>query len=340
QAIEDVYQFINAEGDMVAHHFQQGIPYTAADTLDFSTYHQNIQNEIDGRISSTAAGKVIYLAIDSLNAGRDDVAKLWGEHESMDLPDPWGARGFDSPEVIEAYVEFSLAVLHRFETRYGTVPAYFNYASEISELMIHDPDQYSQFVTFAASVYGQLKAAYPSVKLMVSLALKSPGSGEMETVKTGFARISDYVDVVGISTYGYAFYSHQDKGNPDNLPPNWLNQIEDIAPGKAYGVTETGWIAEDLSIPAYSLEVQGSPAYQNSYLERLFSESQQDIQAQMIILFTAYDYDKLWSDTLGSDNLSKIWKDTGLRDEAFNDRSALATWREWQSLERDRRAAE
>ena len=61
--------------------------------------------------------------------------------------------------------------------------------------------------------------------------------------------MADYVDIVGVSTYGYAFYNHADKGNPDTLPADWLTQIRVIAPDKPYAVTETGWIAGNLSIP-------------------------------------------------------------------------------------------
>ncbi len=333
-AVTDVYDFINSEGDLVAHHLQQGIPFTAPNTLDFSTYDQNIKDEINGRISSTEHEKVIYLAIDSLNQGRDDLADLWESSPNMSRPAPWDTMGFADAEVITAFTEFSIAVIEKFKTDYGKIPEYFNYGTEASDLMINDSAKFNDYVTFAHYVYENLKAVYPSIKLMVSIALKTPGSAEMQTAKNGFAQIKDYVDVVGISTYAYAFYSHADKGNPDNLPADWLSQIETIAPGKPYAVTETGWIAENLSITAYSLNVTGSPAYQNNYLTRLFNECNDDISAETIIWFTAYDFDTLWTDTLGQDDLSKIWKDTGLIDESFNERESLSNWRQWMSRTR------
>ena len=42
----------------------------------------------------------------------------------------------------------------------------------------------------------------------------------------------------------------------------------------------------------------------------------------------------MWTDTLGQDNLSKIWKDTGLIDESFNERPGLDTREEWKVRER------
>ena len=333
QAVTNVYNTINSEGDIIAHHFQQGIPFTASNTLDFSTYHINIQNEINGRINNTASGKVIYLAIDSLNTSRDDLTDLWDASSNMTRTAPWDTRSFDDSEVISAYANFTIATIERFKTYYGVEPAYFNYGTEISELMINDSAKFTEFVSFASTIYSTLKNLYPSMKLMVSIALKDPGSTEMNTAASGFSQIEDYVDVVGISTYGYAFYTHSEKGNPDNLPSLWLKQIETIAPNKSYAVTETGWIAESLSIPAYSLNVTSSQNYQNNYLLKLINECN-DINAELVIWFTSYDFDTLWTDTLGMDDLSKIWKDTGLYDESLNPRTAYTTWNTWYNIAR------
>jgi len=170
QAQTDVYNFINTDGDLVAHHLLQGIPYVTAtdpsisNKLDLSVYPSKIQDEINGRISNTTSGKVIYLAIESLNSGRTDLIGLWdnnGEHQS--LPSSWAGRSFDDPNVISAYVNFSIAVIEQFKARYGTLPQYFNYAPEVSELMINDSAKFSKFITFAQYVYSSLKATYPNL---------------------------------------------------------------------------------------------------------------------------------------------------------------------------------
>lgn len=323
QAETDVYHFINTNGDIVAHHFQQGIPYNSALTFpNFSNYETNIQNEINNRVNLTENDKKIYLAIDSLNSARNDLTDFWGTSANTSRPSPWDSRSFNHNDVITAYKNFSLELIARFN------PTYFNYGSEISDLMLNSPAKFSEFVTFASQIYSTIKAYYPNLKLMVSIALKTPNSSQMQTVKSLFSQIKDYVDIVGISTYGYAFYSHVDKGDPDNLPSNWLSQIKEIAPDKEYAIVETGWIGENLSIPAYSLNVQSDEEKQKSYLEKLFKEAN-SINAKTIIWFSSYDYDTLWSDTLGSDNVSKIWKDTGIFDENLNERSSLDTWKKW-----------
>lgn len=323
QAETDVYDFINANGDLVAHHFQQGIPFNDASTFpNFSNYESNIQNEINNRINKTDNRKIVYLAVDSLNSSRDDLTDFWGTSANMTRPSPWDTRSFNDSQVITSYTNFALELIARFN------PEYFNYAPEISDLMINDAAKFNEFKTFAQQVYSNIKAYYPNLKLMVSIALKEPGSTKMTTAASGFAEIKDYVDIVGISTYGYAFYGHSDAGDPANLPSNWLSQIQTIAPNKTYAIVETAWIAEDLDIPAYTLSVNSDAIRQNTYLTKMFTEAN-SLNMEAIIWFSSHDYDTLWSDTLGSDNLSKIWKDTGLIDQDLNERSSLETWKNW-----------
>jgi hypothetical protein len=340
EAVSDTYTFINAEGDLVAHHFQQGLPYTAADPSDYSALDDSIQSEITGRIEATAHGKVLYLALDCLNGKRDDLATLWGSSPNLPLPEPWDTRGFDSPEVIDTYIGFASLLMGEFRTRYGVLPDYFNYAPEISELMIESPERYDDFCqVFAPAVYAALKGEFPDVDFMVSLALKTPGILEMDTVKAGFLHLAPYTDLVGISVYPYAFFSHENRGNPATLPPDWLSQITVLAPGFRYAVTEAGWPAEDVDITAsdWSLSVECTEAWQRDYLERLLTGSA-GLNAEAVIWFTGRDYDTLWVSSLGSDPVAALWRDTGLRDQVGNEREALTVWRDWFDSTRIRSA--
>lgn len=327
EAISNTYGVINNDGDLAAHHFQQGIPFgTTSGSL--SNYADNIQDEINGRISNTDSSLKLYLAIDSLNSARNDLTDYWGTSSNMSRVSPWDTRSFDDSEVIAAYSGFAIDVITAFETTFG-LPECFNYGPEISDLMLNDSEKFTEYLLFASGVHTNLKTEFPDLDLMVSIALKSPGSTDMATVTSGFDQIKDYVDIVGISTYGYVFYGHADAGNPANLPANWLTQITDIAPDKPYAVVETGWPAQDLVISNYSINTTCTPAWQDQYLSTLCTEAHNELQASLLIWFTPYDYDTLWNDTLGQDDVSRIWRDTGLIDENLDNRTALTTWRNW-----------
>ncbi len=323
-AVNDTYAKINANGDIIQHQLMGGIPWQEAYENKPENYHQNVKNEINDKITKSGPGKVIYLSIDPLNSSRNDLVPYWGAsmNEPLTAHSPWNTRDFDSPEVITAFTNFSLDMIGRFH------PKYFNYATEISELIINNPTRYAKFKTFAHQVYDNIKAVHPDLIILVSVAFKTPGSGDMSTIKTGMADISAYYDMLGMSIYPYAFFSHADKGNPANLPSSWFSQVTEISGTKPIAVTETGWIAEDLDFvnPTFP-DIFSDPSHQNDYIQKLFSEAEA-LNVQFVIWFTVVDYDLLWA-TLGSTDGAKVWRDAGLYKEDLSERPALATWRQW-----------
>lgn len=336
-AIDNVYSAIQLNGDIVAHHLQDGVPWVdASNDIDRSgnynaPYKASIDAEVNSRLSRTQSGKKIYLAIDAISGDRKQLNTNWKWNDlgQTQYPTGWDpVADIDNPVVYNAYANFAVQMIYRFD------PEYFNYASELSDILFWDDpnaptsDRFDKFVTFAQNVYPIIKAYYPNLKVMISVALKTPDSTKMDFLKAHFYKIAPYVDIVGVSTYGYAFYSHSDKGNPNNLPSNWLSQIKDIVGNKPIAITETGWIAENLNIAAYPLIESSTPTFQNDYLNLMFSQADA-LDTKFIIWFTAYDFDTLWTNTLGQDNLSRIWRDTGLYDENLVARPALATWKKW-----------
>ena len=319
-AQDTTYSRLNTHGDMLKHHLMGGVPWQEA--FDQTPYHVNFEGEISGRLSRTSADVDVFLAIDSLNSARDALTLYWGESQNMPLTGAWVNRSWSSPEVITAYINFASDMIDRFQ------PTHFEYATEISELILNNPAGYTDFLIFAQAVYSQLKVRYPNVKLMVSVALKSPASNEMQLIKASMPSIIPYTDVLGISVYPYAFFIHQDKGDPANLPADWLTQSTQISAGKPLAISETGWIAEDLDISTFGYSENSSEANQTAYLN-LVLQNAQDMNMDFLIWWTVTDFDALWNGILGQDPVAKIWKDIGLYDENQRARSGLQVWDSW-----------
>jgi len=321
----DTYQRINDNGDIVAHHIQGGIPWQEA--YNNEAYHPNVEEDIAQRLEYTEENKIIYLAIDCLNSSRDGLNAHWGENFNEELAPPWGEYSFDSPEIIEAYSNFAIDIIGRFN------PAYFSYGTEVSELILNDPVKFEQFKIFAAGVYSNIKSAYPSLPLLVSVALKNPESSDAQTIKTKMAEMNNYYDILGISSYGYIFYELFDQGgNPANLPDQWLQQAKQIAAKKPMAITETAWLAEDFTLEEpINFTVTGTPHHQNNYLEKMFLEAN-DLDLEFIIWFSILDYDR-WQSQYGN-GLSRIWQDTGLWSEESIPRVSAETWRNWLMREK------
>ena len=319
EAMDTTYRGIQENGDLIAHHLMEGVPWEAA--LNGEPLSSQIQSDVEGRLARTDVGKRIYLAADALNLERNGLALSWEESGSVQLSTPWDTRRFNDDAVIDAYAAYATALIEQF------TPDYFCYASEASELILNDIDVYNDFIVFAEAVYSRLKTAYPELPFMISVALKSPGSTEARAIEAELPRLLDFVDIVGVSVYPYAFYTHEDRGNSDNLPSNWLSQIASFSGGKPTAITETGWIAEDLTIAAYNFDIESTEVYQAEYVLRLL-ESAQSLSMVFVVWFTYADFDTLWTDTLAQDPLAAIWRDTGLLDGDLEPRAGLVVWQE------------
>ena len=325
EAINFVNNEIVSNGDIIAHHLDGGIPWQEA--LDETALPAAVEDEINTRVANTPADKLVYLTVSPFNIGRDNIAAYWNESGTgQPLTPPWDERDFDSAEVIQAYTIFAKQAIDRLN------PKYFNLALEASELAINNAERFDKFVVFIEAVSASLRAEYPDLELMLSVAMKSPGSSGANIINAQLPRIVQYVDVVGVSIYPFAFFEHSDKGDPSNLPGDWLSQIDAIAAGKPLAITETGWIAERLTIPNFTLDVAADENNQDAYLQVLF-EAANNLEMQFVIWFSIVDYDALWNGVLGQDDVSRIWRDTGLYDENLSPRVGLARWQEQLSVE-------
>jgi len=316
-AVTFTYDQILANGDWVAHHLDLGVPWEEA--LQGDPYPAAVENELNGRVANTPMGTPVYLAVTPLNVARDGLAANWGPGGAEPLPAPWDTRDFTDPEVAQAYTAWLVDLVTRFD------PACLNVAIEVSELALNDPAAFQEFLGFEAAVVADLRLQFPELPLMISVGLKSPTSASAATLRTVMPDAIDHVDWVGLSMYPYVFFDHPDKGDPANLPADWFSQGVDLANGKPVAVAETGWIAEDLVIPTFSVNVPADEGDQTRYVEALLAECERH-DARFVTWFTVADFDDLWNGVLGQDPIARIWRDTGLFDGIQVSRPALGAW--------------
>jgi hypothetical protein len=319
------YGKLNTHGDIIAHHFTNGIPWDEATNND--PYPPAVEAEIVGRLGAVGEGKDIFLALDPLEQNRHFLIGNWANGGQEARSGAWATRDLDSPEVITAYTNFALDLIDRYQ------PTHFNYCTECNDLFLYsvynENDAWTKFVVFSAAVYANIKAVYPDLPLMVSVSLKRPDTDESQWFRNAFAQIANYVDVVGISIYPYAFFYPSVDPQPSELPGDWISQIHAIAPGKRIAITETGYTAENLAPPTtVVLTATSSPAIQDEYMAKMLQAALY-LNAEFVIWWCINDFDDGWSTTLASDPIAATWKAIGLYDDAFQPRPALATWDSW-----------
>jgi len=320
-AVDDTWAKIHAHGDMITIHLDQGVPWPEA--FAGTAYPSAVEGELQNYSTRIAPGKTIFLQVACLDNFRQNMAGYWSNAGgNQPRPGVWAGRSFNDVETATAYTNWMADLIARYH------PTDVNYAVEVTELAWQDPVEFAAFATFAGRVYGALKALHPSLPLFCSVSLKSPGSAEMTTIAAGYATIAAYNDVMAISAYPYAFFTHANRGDPGTLPVDWLSQVDAMAPGKPIAFAETAWIAETLDVPSFGVHVVATPADQAAYVARLLSEADAR-NALFISWFCIVDYDTLWATALGSDPVAKVWRDTGLYDGTVTARPALATWDSW-----------
>jgi hypothetical protein len=314
------YQFINTDCDLVSHHFDDGIPYKEA--FSMLPFPLKLQENLQFRKANTLPDKKILLSVSALNLTRKEKAVYFEEGSVADsVKSRWASLSFDSPEVVTAYVNYVSWLVEQLQ------PDFVNYGVE-SNLDSWDPVQFSRYKQFLSQVYSQLKVKYPGLPFFVSFMVY-----ELPQALALSRELLPYTDYVAISAYPYTSVSSSANGNTDPalFPADYFSRFADLDVNKPFAIAETGYIAQNLSIPSFSLQKSGTPAWQQAYLEKLCAFAQSR-KARLFIWFCYKDYDAgnqtlqgagLYMDLLG------LWQDTGLYDESGQARPALISWRQW-----------
>lgn len=261
-----------------------------------------------------------------LAEGRDGIAPYWGENKENESVF-WQSKPFTSTEIITAYLNYCHRMIAFFE------PDYFCYAVEANaSFSINDPI-YQDFLVFCDTVYNTLKAEYPNLPIMLSLVTNFLG-GDIVTETSN--QLLQYSDYVAMSSYPFLLPNKPiANADPQQIPGNWFDHLPALAPNKPICITETAYIAEDLSIPAYHIDLKGREEWQALYVNDLLSKMN-SLSAEFVIWFTARDYDYAGQKLEGIvDPAYYIWKDTGLLDGDGKERPAAEFWKEWKSLKRE-----
>ena len=319
-AVDDAYAFIDQHCDMVSHHFDEGIPYEEA--YNNLPWPQQLQDDLAYRKMKTS-NKKVFLSIAALNLTRHEKADYYqqGTNISDSIKNYWKQLPFNDDKIVTAYVRYVSYLIDQLQ------PQFVNYGVESND--VHwDISQFGLYKEFLSKVFSQLKTKYPQLPFFVSFMVN-----EDPIALALSSQLLPYSDYVSLSAYPYAAASSTLDGNtdPKKFPSDFFTRFLDLAPNKPWGFAETGYIAQDLDIPAYSLHRQGTSQWQKEYLD-MICQLCNSRKAKFLIWFCHADYDagcdRLKSLGLYQD-LFGMWKDIGLKDENTIERPAYQLWLQW-----------
>jgi hypothetical protein len=318
--VDTAYNFINNHCDIVSHHFDDGIPYDEA--FNKQPMPANFQQDVSARKLKTATGKKIFLSVSALNLTRKEKADYYQNDPVADsIKNYWKQLAFNDPKVVTAYINYISWLIDQFQ------PVYVNYGVE-SNVSLWDGASFNLYKDFLSKVYAQLKIKYSSLPFFISFIVDESAEGFANA-----SQLLSFTDFIGLSAYPYVTVSSSASGNtdPENFPAGYFEKFISLAPSKPLAFAETGYIAENLIIPSYSLNKQGREDWQKKYLE-MICKLCNDHHAKLLIWFCSKDYDAgaayLRSQGLYQD-LFGLWQDTGLKNEAGLERPAYQSWLQW-----------
>ncbi|MBP7736988.1 MAG: hypothetical protein KA369_13505 [Spirochaetes bacterium] len=332
--IEWVYDRIRTDADLMAHHFDNGIPWDQA--LAGTPYPSKVTDDWYFRKSHTPAGHKLYVAVTPINGMRDGLAPLWnatGDNQPLTGTD-WESRTFNSTEVKIAYLYYCRSVIDYFNPDYIAVGVEVNLVKKLI------PAQWDAYLELQGETYAALKALYPNLPIFVTLTgidlVEGYSDANHADQMAALSQVIDHTDYYAISLH--PFFAEVPGGT---VPADMADRIFSLnTKGKPACITETSFPAEELTMTYYDPDITlaGTPEKQRYYFSYLLEEAQ-NYGFVFVVNFLVRDYDVLWSTPapggLGSpEDINKAWRDTGFYDQDGNARPALEVWKARLALPR------
>jgi len=315
EAVNATYQFLAANGDIIAHHFDGGVPWSEA--LEDKPFHPHLENEWKKRSGATPDLKVL-VSVTPLNGGRNGMALYRGKDENMPLPPEFKDKAFNDPVIKKAYLNYCRRAVEQFH------PDYLAVGIEVNELIHHSPKKWPEFVELYRYIYAELKKQHPTLPIFATITLHNltnPGWRDIEYQQNQIRDFIQYNDVVGISYYPFM-------AGQSERPTKTLDWIRDFTT-KPLAITETGYPAETINLKSFHLTIPSDPAKQATYFETLLNRATQD-HYLFVIAFLHRDYDALWDKIKSTaPEAFIVWKDCGLLDEKGMERPACDVWKHY-----------
>jgi hypothetical protein len=319
-AVKSTYEGIIANGDIICHHFDSGVPWPEA--LENKPFSAHIRNDWKMRKGSTPNDFKVFVAVTPLDMFRKGMALYHGEKENMPLPKSFQGREFDDPDVMKAYLNYCRRVAEYFR------PDYLAIGIEVNELIHNSADKWPGFVRLYKYVYNELKKDYPQMPIFATFTLHNMLQENWSDIKTQRREVKEFlteVDLVGISFYPFM----KTLGDPER-PVEAFEWIRKFVGDKQIAITETGFPAEPTRLEDFKVNLPGSLQGQAMYIETLLSTACRE-QYLFVIAFLYRDYDALWEKIKGdmSGDWAVAWRDCGLVDETGKTRRAYEVWRRY-----------
>jgi hypothetical protein len=318
EAVSWTDRAIQAHGDIIEQHFEEGVPWPEA--LENKTYTLGMEKEIKTRVARMS-GFHRVVSINPINTGRTGLAPYRGDQSNMNLPPQWQHKRLNDPQVKAAYLQYVERIV-------GTMqPDYLLIGVEVNLLQRCKDTSWADYLELHKYIYQNIKVRHPSIPIMASVVSTCyfPGLSQEDDATAQRSQLKNllpYVDVLGFSVHPFMSAWTAEKV-PD---AKFFTELFALAQGKPFAITESSYPAQKWQIQSGNNTVRfnGTIEKQAAFLKTMLDASA-TAGPRFVCWFCIRDYDQLW-DKLRQMSSLIVWRDTGLIDETGRPRMALAVW--------------
>lgn len=321
EAVQKTHATIAPHSTLWALHYDDGIPWK--ELLANAPLPPRLQQQWNDETRAIPKGHVLYVALAPLATDRKSLAPASDGKDKVEMPAELRTAPLDDARVKAAYLLYARRAVRQFK------PRYLNIGIEAGQLMSRDMGRWPQFENLYFHVRDALKREFPALQIGISFGL---GTLRLEREAKAAKRLIARSDYVGLSFYPYASGFDEKFGAPPygNSPTPWREPLKWVRAytDKPIAICETGYTTQDISLPAFGLNLKGDTTMQAAYVRELFQIARRDRHA-FVVWFLAIDYDKMYEklkSAPGSEVLT-LWRNIGLLDGNATPKPAWALWK-------------
>lgn len=321
EAITRMYNFIGKHGDLIAHHFDNGIPWQEA--YSGKSFSQHLMNDWNEAKKNTPKGHKVLVSITPLDFSRENMAKYWGESDNQDLKTPWKDLKLNDPMVKTAYLNYAKKVVDFFH------PDYLAIGIEVNIALTKNKERWEEYKDLHQYVYTELKKSNPSLPIFATISLSHldglEGGAKPKIQKEELQGFMQYNDILALSAYPYGFGGRVEKPAPEDMFDSAL------AFGKPIAISETGEPSREFRALGFKYSL--SEDDQAQYIDLLMRKGE-ELKFIFIVNWEAIDSDKLLEKFPAGlvRELGEIYAYLGLEKSDGTVKKALTIWDKYLKL--------
>ena len=314
-AVIRVYKFIDKHANLIAHHFDNGVPWNQA--LANAPFPGPVEEDWSTRRQLTPRRMPVYLALTPLNEDRDGLAPAWTEQgDNQPLPGKWARRRLNSKRVKKAYLTYVRRAIAYFRPRYLAI------GIESNILISKAPQLWDDYLELNAYVYSALKLDYPDLPIFATVqyehlrGIDDDAKRNLRYQVPGVRQLMRHSDLMALSTYRFGVI------HPNPMTPDYFDVAESF--GRPVAVAESGDISKTVHV--FGLKLKANEADQKAFISGLLAHATAH-GYPFVINWLAIDFDPLLKRLPKPvREVATIFVHTGLQRTGGKDKPALAVW--------------